>query len=145
MDVNLEIAPDIIVEEDVSTMLQTFHFTEGGEKVDGNDVLQWFECDRDLPVFKRLTPHEIVAKVTNPISPSEDDKVELPLPVKNKMSHSDALSCVEKLLDYYGCDDEASFTDIAFLKKLQTNLRKREAKSDEVKKQQSMTQYFTRN
>lgn len=36
------------------------------ETLDENDVLQWIECDKNLPGFESLTPEQIVANVTKP-------------------------------------------------------------------------------
>lgn len=141
-DLDLEITPEITVGEniDVPKMAQTFKSIAGGELVDENDVLEWMECDENSPVFESLSPADIVAKVTDPTPPTREDEDEIP--VKKKMNHADALAHVEKLLDYHENNENASFTDIMFLRKMQSNIRKNQLKSDEAKKQRTLENYF---
>lgn len=156
-DVNLEVTPAITVQEnreanfnfltmtvhediDPSTMAEKFRSADGGENVCENDVMLWIDSDKEAPVFEQLSVSQIVEKVTNPIVPQQ---VEVSTFTKNKISPSDALMHLEKVLDFFEGDDKTTYTDIIFLKKMRSNLRYRESKSNENKKQQTLNNFFS--
>ena len=120
-------------------MAKVAQSVDGGENVDDENIMEWLKCDDNLSTFEELLPSEIVEKITIP----RVEAIQTPLPTpasKNKMSHGEALFHVEKLLVYYECDEEASFTDLMYLKNIRSNIRIKEMSSQ---KQKSIKDFFS--
>lgn len=121
----------------------------GGEDVDRDNIIGWFEVDADEQGYEQLTDAQIVDKVrgTGGTSDEEGDdeegRGEAAGDSKQQQStahtHSAALASVEQLLEYIEDQDDALISDKIVLRNLRSKIKK---KCFSVQKQKTVTDYY---
>lgn len=111
---------------------------EGGENVDTNDILEWFDCDREASVFSCLTPEEIVRDVQeNHVQEVEEPEED----VGTKITLNSASNSISELIEFFH-DKDIPTSDKVVLYKLRGLIKKWEF---DGKKQTTIENYFTKN
>lgn len=148
-----KIFPDISEDEDflgfdeVSTqadkLAQIANQVEGGEAVDQQNVIEWFECDNNLTAFETLTDEEILQQARGEAASDDDasDEGEGEEQTNNVITHGAARHHVECLLDYLEGQSDTLLCDKLTLRKLRSMIVKKESAA---KKQKTLTDYFQR-
>lgn len=118
----------------------------GGEQVDADNIISWFECDIDLPAFEQKSDEDIIRSVMegegDAVSEGEEDEEEGEGASSQTITHSAALLHVESLLDYIEGQDDALLSDKIVLRKLRSQIMK---KQQSAKKQTTMKDFFKSN
>lgn len=158
-----KILPDICEEADFAgfddatneptpaELAQISNAVPGGENVDEENIVEWLQCDKDLPGFEALSDEQILRRATGEAdaeseSEGEDEGGEeregdsQSAVAKAKVTHSAALQHVESLIDYLDGQPDTLLCDIMTLRKIRSNLLKKA-----TKKQTTITQFFVRN
>lgn len=114
---------------------------EGCENTDENDLIEWFQVDDKDKGYKQKSDNDIVRELTHDTSESESDGCEEETGVV-KVSHSQADIAASTLISYAENRDEFSFSDIIYLRNMQSIIRKNERCSGIQKK---MTDFFVKD
>ncbi|XP_036598361.1 jerky protein homolog-like [Trichosurus vulpecula] len=116
-------------EEEISaTALATIlQHTQGCEKVDTENIEQWFEVDSTEPGYEVLTDSEIIRRAqgqTDESSENEEEEIEL-IPERN-INHAAALKWTENLLDYLEQQGDMILPDKLVIRKLRATIRNKQ-------------------
>lgn len=123
------------------------HSIEELKDIQVNDIEEWIQIDDGDPGFQVLTNEELVAEVQGQpstsfiaeVRSSDEDSTYDDTSVAVNVSHQQALSAVDVLLDYFEQHENTDFTDILHLRRMQQEIRFNVIQS---KKQTKLTDYF---
>jgi hypothetical protein len=153
-----KIFPDISEDEDfagfdqaaidqaAAELARIANHVEGGEAVDQQNIIEWFQCDNDVPAFETLTDDEILryAQGEELADDATDDagaEEEGEGQENNAITHGAARHHVECLLDYLEGQTDSLLCDKLTLRKLRSIIIKKESAA---KRQKTLTEYFQR-
>ncbi|XP_050516600.1 jerky protein homolog-like [Diabrotica virgifera virgifera] len=149
-----KIMPDICEDDDflgfdetdfvVKNITEAIKDVPGGEEMDGENILQWLDCDAEDQGYEQLTDEQIVNKITGGVGEDESESDEeggSRDQQQTTVSQSAALASVEQLLEYVESQEDAPIADKIVLRNIRSRIKKR---CFSVQKQKTVTDYFER-
>ena len=116
---------------------------QGGENVDAENIQNWFQDDVDSNY--KLTADEILREVINEagsITDSEDDNDGQEESTPTTVTTSEALDCIEKLIEFAEANKKFLLSNKIVLRKMRSIVKTQEAEDITLKRQKSVKDYF---